>query len=70
MTDDGNGWKRITIPDVKAFRERLGKEVTEAFCRCFVHTERLSALGDWIRMLAKHEDPDHVTTSRDMWTIL
>jgi hypothetical protein len=70
VTDDGRGTKVFTIPDLQAFRSRLGKEVTEAFCRCFVHCERLSALGDWIRMLAKHEDPEYVTTSRDLWTVL
>lgn len=70
VADEGNGTKRITIPDMNSFRDRLGEEVTEAFCRCFVHTERLSALGDWIRMLDRHEDPAAVTTSRDLWTVL
>ncbi len=70
LEHDDEGNKRITIPDVKAFRNRLGKEVTEAFCRCFVHSERLSALADWIRLLDKHENPEGVTTGRDLWTVL
>lgn len=67
---DGLGNKKMTIPDLEAFRDRLGREVTEAFCRCFVHSERLAALADWIRMLDKHEDHEAVTTGRDLWTVL
>jgi hypothetical protein len=70
LSDDGKGTKRITVPNVIAFRDRLGKGVTEAFFRCFVHTERLSALADWIRVLNKHEDPEAITTRRDLWTVL
>lgn len=70
LTINGDGTQRVTIPDVKAFRARLQKDVTEAFVRCFVHKERLSALADWIRLLNKHEDPQSVTVVRDGWTVL
>ena len=67
--DEPDGGQRLTIDDLRAFRDQLGSEVTEAFCSCFVHTDRLSSLAHWSTLLEKHGESGIVVT-RDLYTIL
>ena len=42
--DQGTDRWRIELRDLKGFRDALGADVMNGFCRCFVHADRLTSL--------------------------
>jgi len=58
----------VEIPDLAAFEQKLGEGVLAAFCRCFVHADRLTSLAHF-RALLEHCPSDSVAVTRDYYTM-
>jgi len=58
----------LEIPDLAAFENQLGEGVLAAFCRCFVHADRLTSLAHFISFLERCP-PDSVAVTRDYYTM-
>jgi len=63
---DAGSFFRFEIDDFASFRWVLGEELLAAFCRCFVHADRLTSLIHFVRLLEKHCPPDSVAVTRDL----
>lgn len=65
MTEDTTGkWKMelINFPEIE---KALGREVLNAFCRCFVHSDRLTSMVSCIHASEQHHGPDSTAHRRD-----
>lgn len=62
-------WK-IELKEFRAFREQLGSDVLNAFCRCFVHADRLQALVSFAFVSEKYHGADSVAFSRNLNTMV
>jgi hypothetical protein len=60
---------RIEIDDFAAFRSALGEDVLSAFCRCFVHADRLTSLMHFTRLVFDHCPHDSVAFTRDAYSM-
>src|SRR2546428_5042060 len=69
IEEAGSKWK-IRLKDVGAFREQLGPDVLNAFCRCFVHVDRLQALNSFAFVSEKYHGPHSVAFGRNLNTMV
>ena len=69
FTDDGSFF-RLEVDDFASFHSAVGEEVLAAFCRCFVHADRLTSLVHFIRLLEQHCPQNSVAATRDLHTMV
>jgi hypothetical protein len=61
-------WK-IELRDLKAFRQTLGCDVINAFCRCFVHDDRLTSLLSFAYLNQQHHEETSPGFTRNLQTM-
>lgn len=66
--EDGS-WE-ISLRSPKDFDEALGRDVLNAFCRCFVHADRLDSVISCMQTSGEHHGRDSVAYKRDVHTLL
>ena len=66
---ESDDYLHIETDDLPALRDAMGAELFSAFCRCFVHADRLTSLIHFVRLLEEHCDSDSVAFSRDLYNI-
>lgn len=64
-----NKWK-VELRDLKSFRQLLGPEVVNAFCRCFVHADRLTSLISFGYLSDRYYDDSCPGLGRNMQTMV
>ncbi|MFZ5877687.1 MAG: hypothetical protein ACOYXU_14970 [Nitrospirota bacterium] len=62
-------WK-VELRDLKSFRDTLGPDVVNAFCRCFVHADRLMSLISFGRLSLKHYGSSSRGFTRNLQTMV
>jgi hypothetical protein len=65
----GAGWT-IYIRNFAECREALGDEVLNAFCRCFVHADRLASMISFAHVSEQYYGRDAVAFGRNLNTIV
>ncbi len=63
------GWE-IELRSPKDFDEVLGRDVLNAFCRCFVHADRLNSITSCMYASEQHHGRDSVAYGRDLDTLM
>ena len=66
--EDGTWEIRLRSP--KDFDEALGRDVLNAFCRCFVHAGRLDSAISCMYTSEQHNGRDSIAYKRDVHTLL
>jgi hypothetical protein len=66
---EGGSW-RIELRDLRAFRYTLGADVVNAFCRCFVHGDRLTSLISFAYVSLKHHGESSRGFTRNLQTMV
>jgi len=69
LVKNGDRWK-IELQDFAAFRDQLGADVLNAFCRCFVHADRLQSLASLVYVSESHQGKDSVAFERNLQTMV
>lgn len=62
-------WK-IELKNFKQFRDALGPDVMNAFCRCFVWADRLASLISFAYVSQNHHGPESVAFNRNLQTMV
>ena len=65
----GGPWE-FKVRNLRRFDEVLGHDVLTAFCRCFVHVDRLNSLISCMHTSKQYHGPDSVAYSRDLNTLV
>ena len=60
----------IRLRSPKDFDEALGRNVLNAFCRCFVHVDRLNSAISCMYVSQQHHGQDSIAYKRDVHTLL
>ena len=64
-------WRQLKIVlNPKTLDKRLGREVLNGFCRCFVHADRLTSAVSCAYTSRKHHGVDSVAHHRDLNTMM
>jgi hypothetical protein len=67
LIEDGeNGKWRIVLRNYPAFEKALGRDVVNAFSRCFVHADRLTSLASFAYCSEQHHGRQSVAFERDL----
>ncbi len=66
---EANGAWRLEITDFPAVRAAMGEELLTAFCRCFIHADRLTALADFGSMSAQRHGESSAAHLRNLHTM-
>src|SRR5687768_15481005 len=69
MISEGDLW-RVELKRFAQFREMLGRDVVNAFTRCFVHRDRLMSMVSFAHASMTHHGRDSVAYSRDLHTMV
>jgi len=64
-----NGAWRFEITDLAAVRTAMGDDLLAAFCQCFVHADRLTALTDFGSMSGQRHGETSVAHARNLQTM-
>ena len=70
LIEQGGGKWKIQLKDFGAFRDQLGPDVVNAFCRCFVHADRLQSLTSFAYVSEKYHGKDSVAFTRNLHTMV
>ena len=70
VEDATDGVWKLELRNVKRFDELFGRKVLNAFCRCFVHVNRLNSLISCMYTSEQHHGPNSVAYTRDLNTLL
>ena len=62
-------WK-FKLRNLQRLDEEFGRPILGAFCRCFVHVDRLNSLISCMHTSQKFHGPDSVAYSRDLNTLV
>ena len=65
LTEDTTGKWKIELRNFPKIEEALGREVLNAFCRCFVHSDRLTSLISCIHASGELHGRDSTAHTRD-----
>jgi hypothetical protein len=60
----------LELREFKAFREAIGPDVMNAFCRCFVHSDRLTSLISFAYVSQKHHGRESRAFGRNLQTMV
>lgn len=60
----------IELQDLKAFDDVVGRDAMNAFCRCFVHADRLSSTISCMHASEQHHGRESVAYTRDLNTLV
>ena len=60
----------IELQDPKRFDDVLSRDVLNAFCRCFVHADRLNSTISCMHTSEQHHGRDSVAYTRDLNTLV
>jgi len=69
VQQEGGKWK-IELKQFAAFREQLGSDVVNAFCRCFVHADRLQSLISFTYASEQLHGRESVAFTRNLHTMV
>ncbi len=61
---------RFELTDFAAVRSAIGEELLVAFCRCFIHVDRLTALTDFGAMSISRHGTESTAHARNMQSML
>ncbi len=70
VRDDGTERWRIEARSFSRLRQALGPDVTNAFCRCFVHADRLTSLIGFVFSSEERYGNDSPPFHRDLQTMV
>lgn len=70
LEEAADGPWEVKLRNLGRFEEALGRDVLTAFCRCFVHVDRLSSLISCMYTSERFHGPDSVPYARDVDTLL
>ena len=70
LTGDDTGKWKIELRNFPELEERLGREVVNAFCRCFVHSDRLTSTISCTYASEQHHGPDSTAFGRDLTSMV
>lgn len=65
LTEDTTGRWKMELMNFPEFEKALGREVLNAFCRCFVHADRLTSMISCIHASEQHHGPHSTAHRRD-----
>ena len=67
--EGGTGWS-IDIKNFGQFQDTLGSDVLNAFCRCFVHSDRLASMISFAYVSEQSHGRDSVAFGRNLHTMV
>ena len=70
LIEQKDGSWEIGLRGPKDFDEALGRDVLNAFCRCFVHADRLDSAVSCMYASGRYHGRDSVAYKRDVHTLL
>ena len=68
LVEQGDQWE-IELRNPQDFDNRVGRDVLNAFCRCFVHVDRLNSMVSCMHTSQCHHGRDSVAYARDLDTL-
>lgn len=68
LVQQGDQWE-ISLKNLRDFDTRVGRDVLNAFCRCFVHVDRLNSMVSCMHASRCHHGLDSVAYTRDLDTL-
>lgn len=68
FVEQGDQWE-IELRNPQDFDNRVGRDVLNAFCRCFVHVNRLNSMVSCMHTSQCHHGCDSVAYARDLETL-
>jgi hypothetical protein len=69
IKEEATGRWKIELRDLRSFREIVGPDVVNGFCRCFVHADRLTSLMSFGYLSLKHHGESTPGFSRNLQTL-
>lgn len=70
VSNDAAGNWQIELTNFPEVEKALGREVLRAFCRCFVHSDRLTSIGSCTAASEQHHGRDSTAHGRDVWSMV
>ena len=70
LVEQKDGSQEIRLRSPKDFDEALGRDVLNAFCRCFVHADRLNSAISCMYTSEQHHGRASIVHKRDVHTLL
>ena len=70
FVEDADGAWEFKLRNLGRFDEVFGRDVLRAFCRCFVHVDRLNSLISCMHTSQQHHGRDSVAYARDLNTLV
>lgn len=68
--EDAAGPWQFKLRNLRRFDEVFGRDVLRAFCRCFVHVDRLNSMISCMHTSQQYHGPDSVAYGRDLNTLV
>ena len=68
--EDADGPWELKLRNLRRFDEVFGRDVLSAFCRCFVHVDRLNSLISCMHTSQQHHGRDSLAYTRDLNTLV
>ena len=69
LVEEASGHWKIGLVNLQKFEEVLGRDVLNAFCRCFVHSDRLTSTNSCIYASEQLHGSDSIAYGRDLLTM-
>ena len=70
MTSDNNGTWKIELRNFPELEKALGRDVVNAFCRCFVHSDRLTSINSCTFVSEQYHGRDSTAYGRDLTAMI
>ena len=70
LTGDDNGKWKIELSNFPELEKALGRDVVNAFCRCFVHSDRLTSMISCTHASEQHHGRDSTAFGRDLMSMV
>ena len=70
LTGDDNGKWKIELRNFPELEKALGRDVVNAFCRCFVHSDRLTSTISCTYASEQHHGHDSTVFGRDLMSMV
>ena len=68
--EDADGSWQFRLQNLRRFDAVFGRDVLSAFCRCFVHVDRLNSAISCMHTSQQYHGPDSVAYARDLNTLV
>ena len=69
-TENTTGQWKIELRNFPEVEKALGRDVLRAFCRCFIHSDRLTSIASCTVASGQHHGRDSTAHGRDVWSMV